>query len=59
MTDIANVLDNCIDDIVLNGKSKEECLCKNEAMREELEPLLETVVYINQVTKTIKKCEDE
>lgn len=51
---IASVLDNYINEMVFNDKSKEECLCENEAMRTELEPLLETVSYINQVTKSIR-----
>lgn len=51
---IIRILDNCINDIVINDKSKEECLCKNEAMREELEPLLEVVSHIHRVTKAIQ-----
>lgn len=48
------ILSNCIDDIVLGGKNKEECLCKNEVMREELEPLLGVVAHIHRVTKSIQ-----
>lgn len=51
---IATVLNNCINEMIFSGKNKEECLCKNEAMRKELEPLLETVSHINQVTKSIQ-----